>query len=67
MAVKQRSEFVRCNGCGAQVSGFGPLTPETEEMRIWCRECISIREAMTTFPYSGPQSFPDRRNAVIQE
>lgn len=67
MSVRSKdSEFVRCTGCGAQVRGFGEATVGTAEMRVWCRGCTSIREAMATFPYRGNQRFPDRRAAVVE-
>ena len=67
MSVRSKeSEFVRCSGCGAQVRSFGSQTPETADMRAWCRACTSIREAMSTFPYRGDQGFPDRRATVVE-
>jgi hypothetical protein len=67
MAAKNHIEFVQCSGCGAQLRSFGIQSPETDAMRVWCLACRSIREAMSTFPYVGEQSFPDRRGVVIEE
>ena len=63
---KQKDEFVRCAGCGAQVKGLGAASDETATVRAWCRACTSIREAMSTFPYRGDQGFPDRRATVVE-